>query len=232
MNYKNYTAAVTFIALLAAPAYADNKDARAMMNRSDAQKTDALMQSARSCLQANNAKIPAGKLSSAQCVAIFPKVTSAALVVGGAHGNGVVTCKGADNKWSRPGFLDLTGASIGAQAGAKQGDLVLLFMNEKARTALNKGSITFGADVTATLGSSDVGAEINTAGADVVAYASESGLFAGAALNGVRISPDQSDLDEYYKEVTTFQKTIANFDQASVPATGKDLIDTLQKQNS
>ncbi len=203
--------------------------ARAMMKPGTAQDVNQLIRDSANTLKqfkSGENKIPDSNFAKAKCIAVFPKITSAALAVGGQHGEGVVTCRGGENKWSRLGFLDFTGASIGAQAGVKHTDLVLLFMNEKAKETLSRGSLAFGADLSAALGSKDAEANINTA-SDVLAFASESGLFAGASLNGVRISPDDDLLKNAYSKPDAFSRILITYDTTAQPAVANELYNIL-----
>ena len=74
---------------------------------------------------ASSNQIPSSVLSKAKCIAVIPKLTKAGLVVGGKHGNGVVSCRTTDG-WSAPAFISIGGGSIGLQAGAEHQDIVLL----------------------------------------------------------------------------------------------------------
>jgi lipid-binding SYLF domain-containing protein len=70
--------------------------------------------------------IPHALLGDAQGLAIIPGVIKAGFVVGARHGRGILLARGADGSWGRPGFLTLTGAGIGWQAGIRSTDLVLV----------------------------------------------------------------------------------------------------------
>lgn len=79
-------------------------------------------------------------------------MAKAAVVVGGAHGNGVVSCRTRTGwscrtrtGWSAPGFVTITGGSVGPQAGLEHQDLVLL-MNKLGEQELNQGQWSLGAE--------------------------------------------------------------------------------------
>jgi len=221
MNTKRIIAAAALCAtLIASTAVADeNKEAQAVIQSSD----NVL---ANFC--GDKKLIPSAALSKAKCVAVFPDVKGAALVLGGQHGHGVITCKTADAKWSNPAFVDMTSASIGAQLGAKKTDMVLLLQSEKARDALSKGTLTLGGDISATLGSKDIGVNVDTGGSDVIAYTSDSGAFAGVSLNGTRISPDEDAQRAYYKQGTQFSQALRS--PASSDADIQELLKALPPQ--
>ncbi|MFN8390022.1 MAG: lipid-binding SYLF domain-containing protein [Bdellovibrionota bacterium] len=209
---------------------------RYMMRRESREDSEKLIRDAAqvfSKFKSGPEKIPESTLSKAQCVAIFPAVTSAALVVGGSHGDGVVSCKGEGGKWSQVGFLDMSSASIGAQLGAKKSDVVLLMMNQKSKDALTKGSeIALGGDLSVAVGNYDAGANINTERSDVVAFASERGLFAGASLNGTRISSDKDSMQAFYRQPSELSTVISRFDVPSDSSDTRQLINALSKSQS
>jgi SH3 domain-containing YSC84-like protein 1 len=92
-------------------------------------------------------EIPHSLLRHAKCVAVIPSLTKAGLIVGGEHGNGVISCR-TSSGWSAPGFITMTGGSIGLQAGGEHKDIVLL-MNEQGEEMLNKGHWDLGAEAVA-----------------------------------------------------------------------------------
>ena len=48
------------------------------------------------------AGIPDNILRDSKCIAVVPKLVKAGLGIGGEHGNGVVTCRLKDGRWSPP----------------------------------------------------------------------------------------------------------------------------------
>ena len=73
--------------------------------------------------------IPSSLLHAAKCIAVVPKLIKAGFIVGGEHGNGVVSCRTA-NGWSAPAFITITGGSVGLQAGGEHQEIVLLMNNQ------------------------------------------------------------------------------------------------------
>jgi lipid-binding SYLF domain-containing protein len=90
--------------------------------------------------------IPDKVFSDAKCVAVVPKLTKGAFVVGGEHGTGVATCRN-DGVWSAPAPFEISGMSWGPQIGGKTTDLVMFIMNDQGMTDLLQGHIKLGADV-------------------------------------------------------------------------------------
>ncbi len=153
----------------------------------------------------------------AQCVAVFPGMIQAALVLGGERGKGVASCKGADGKWSNIGFLEMTSASIGAQLGGQKSDMVLFFTNDKAKQALLGGQTNLGADLSATFGGAHAEAGVSSR-RDVVAYSDNSGLFANvAALSGTRISGSESTLKDFYSREISLREALTSVDRSQAP---------------
>ena len=76
--------------------------------------------------------------------AVFPSVGKGGLIVGGAHGKGVVYSMG-----KAIGQASLTQASIGAQAGGQSFSEVILFETPAALEDFKSGKFEMSADVSA-----------------------------------------------------------------------------------
>jgi lipid-binding SYLF domain-containing protein len=161
-------------------------------------------------------------LPNAKCVAVFPGVAKAAILVGGSHGDGVVTCRTAERtvgteneelQWSNISFLDLFKVSFGAELGIKGADVVMLFMNDKALQNLKDGKVTFGANAKAVFANRDLTATTATSRGDIIVYSNETGLFAGAGLDGTYIEVDESELQEFYDESITQVIALTTYDK-------------------
>ncbi|MCB0339016.1 MAG: lipid-binding SYLF domain-containing protein [Bdellovibrionales bacterium] len=149
-----------------------------------------------------NPRISKAEIQKAKCLAIFPGVKKVALVIGGKHGDGVVTCTTPDsNDWSRVGFVDLRGASFGAQLGVKSSDVVMLFTSEQARENLKKGKVRFGTDLGYTFGNKPRSVESDKP-EDVIVYSDSEGAFASASLKGSYVVADDEELKAFYEEET------------------------------
>ncbi len=147
-----------------------------------------------------NGKVPSSVLKNAKCIAVFPSVVTAALAVGGTHGDGVAFCRNNSGNWGRPAFLDLTGGSLGLQAGVKSADVVLYMTSDEARSAIEKGKFVLGGELSAVAGTFDESFSAPRKG--VVAYANTEGVFAGASLTGVNISRDEDEQRAFYGTAT------------------------------
>src|SRR5262245_35392981 len=76
--------------------------------------------------------------------ALFPTVTKGGLVVGGAHGQGVLYEQGRHTA-----YCDLTQATVGLQAGAQTFSELLVFEGKAALDRFKSGQLTFAADASA-----------------------------------------------------------------------------------
>ena len=76
--------------------------------------------------------IPNSVLEKAEGIAVFPGTIKGGFIVGAQHGRGILSARVENSReWSAPGFMTLTGGSIGAQIGAQAVDVVLVVMNRR-----------------------------------------------------------------------------------------------------
>ncbi len=145
-------------------------------------------------------------LHSARAVLIAPRIFKGAFFVGGEGGQALLMVRGAHG-WSDPAFYTVASASFGLQIGAKESELILIIRSERALQALMRDKFKIGADAgiaIATLGSDVQGATTANVGADIVAWASSSGAFAGISLDGTVISAENgADAAYYGRPLTT-----------------------------
>jgi lipid-binding SYLF domain-containing protein len=143
--------------------------------------------------------IPEHLLQRAYGVAVIPKVTKVALVLGGRRGNGVLSIRDGRGRFSNPVFVNLTGASFGVQWGAQETDIVLVFTTRKGIEGITDGKLTLG--VGASVAAGPVGRQAEAAAgmnAEVYAYSRSRGLFAGIALDGTSISINEKGNRNFY----------------------------------
>ena len=146
-------------------------------------------------------QIPGSLLAEAQGLAIIPNVLKIGFVAGFRRGHGVVMVRDANNNWTLPQFITLTGGSIGWQAGVQGTDVILVFMTKKSVEGLLRGKFTIGADAAAAAG--PVGRNASAATdfrlkAEILSYSRSRGLFAGLALDGSAIEIDPISQTSYY----------------------------------
>ena len=138
--------------------------------------------------------IPQAILDRAEAIAVFPGVLRAAFIVGGQRGRGIISVRNrANNTWSAPAFLTITGGSWGAQIGGQSIDLVLVIMNRRGVDNLLKNQFKIGGEASAAAGPVGRSAEASTdvlMRAQILSYSRSRGLFAGVAINGSSVHED------------------------------------------
>ncbi len=157
----------------------------------------------RAIAKGGHGSVPENVLENSRCIAILPNVVTGAILLGGTHGAGLVSCRGEAGNWSQPAAISLNQASIGLQAGVKAADLVLFIQTKEAEQALKKGEIILGSDVSAVAGKYDSG--YDSSGAGVVVFHRSEGLYAGASISGGTIVKNQDEINRYYGKNVDFQ---------------------------
>jgi lipid-binding SYLF domain-containing protein len=137
---------------------------------------------------------------------VFGNLVKAAFIVGGTGGDGVFVRK-TETGWGAPAFVNLAGASIGAQIGGSKTDAVLVFMDQASLDALAAGRFEFGTAITAVAGPASATAETLSKSTinQVYVYAVQEGLFAGASANGTTLRFDNEENREVYGAAVTPQ---------------------------
>ena len=124
-------------------------------------------------------------MGKARGVIIVPELVQGGFILGAAGGRGILVGRTSPNHWTYPAFYNLGSGSVGFQAGAKVSEIVFIILTEKGLAAILDHKFKFGAEAGVTMVAVGIGLEgASTAatGADIVAYASSNGLFAGASL--------------------------------------------------
>ena len=160
-------------------------------------------------MMAPDKAIPKDLLQNAHAIAVIPDVIKAGLVVGGRHGEGLISVKTRDGTWSNPSFVGLTGGSIGFQAGVSSTDVVLVFRTQRGVDSIVHGKFTLGADASAAAGPVGRTASASTDAqlkAEIYSYSRSRGLFAGAALDGSAITIDNDANQAVYGQGVTARR--------------------------
>jgi len=180
--------------------------------------------------------IPQDLLDKAECVIVYPSVLKLAFGIGASYGRGAMTCRTGDEfkgPWGAPTMMRLEGGSIGFQLGGQATDFVLLVMNKKGANAILSSKVKLGADAAAAAGPKGRNAEASTdvsMRAEILTYSRSRGLFAGISLAGSTLRPDNgANKTVYGHEVAA--KDIVLHGAVGVPASGRTLVDTLQKHS-
>src|SRR5579862_5322097 len=146
--------------------------------------------------------VPQDLLAKAQCVVIIPGMKKAAFVVGAEYGRGFAECRKADGfGWGAPAAVRMEGGSVGFQIGGSETDLVLLVMNRHGMDRLMGDKFTLGADASVAAGPVGRTATADTdvrVTAEILAWSRVKGLFAGIALTGATMRPDNDANEELY----------------------------------
>ena len=140
-------------------------------------------------------------LDSAQGVLIVPSLIKGGFIIGGEGGSGVLLAKGSDGSWSSPAFFTVAAGSIGLQIGGQVSEVVFTLMNDGAIDAILSNNAKLGGDLSVAFGPIGKGVEASTTtnlNADVYAFSTAVGAFAGGALEGAAIIDRQAYNDQYY----------------------------------
>jgi lipid-binding SYLF domain-containing protein len=141
--------------------------------------------------------IPQELLEKAQCVVIVPGLKKGAFVVGGEFGRGFVECRrGNGAGWGAPAAIRMEGGSFGLQIGGSSTDVVMLVMNQRGMDRLLGDKFTLGADASVAAGPVGRTATAETDAkltAEILAWSRAKGLFAGVALKGATLRPDEKE---------------------------------------
>jgi len=182
-------------------------------------------------MMAPDKSIPKDLLQKAQAIAVVPDVIKAGFVVGGRHGDGLISVKTRDGTWSNPSYVSLTGGSVGFQAGVSSTDVVLVFRTQRGVDSIVHGKFTLGADASAAAGPVGRSAQAATDAqlkAEIYSYSRARGLFAGAALDGTAITIDNDANQAVYGEGVT-PRRIFEGGVNSVPNPVVDFRDRLEE---
>jgi SH3 domain-containing YSC84-like protein 1 len=171
-------------------------------------------------------QIPSTLLEQSKCIAVIPKLTKVGLGIGGKHGTGAVSCRGASG-WSAPAFISLSGGSVGLQAGAEHQDIVLL-MNQEGADQLKSGHWDLGASASAAGPNGGDAAATNTGWkAPVLSYSNANGAFAGADVGGSKIGQDKDAIHNVYGKDATFEGILEG--QTQPPAAAQNFMSALPR---
>jgi SH3 domain-containing YSC84-like protein 1 len=179
--------------------------------------------------------IPQDLLDKADCVVVFPSVLKAAFIVGGSYGRGAMSCRKGQNfsgPWGAPTMMALEGGSFGFQIGGEATDFVLLVMNERGASGILTSKVKLGADASVAAGpvGRTASAETDaTLRADILSYSRARGAFAGIALEGSTIRPDNGANKQIYgREVAARDIVLSR--HVAIPPAAKRMVSTLDSR--
>ena len=178
--------------------------------------------------------IPRDLLEKAECVIVIPSVKKLAFGVGASYGRGAMVCRQGEKfrgSWGAPAMYALEGGSVGFQIGGQATDLLLLVMNDRGMESILSSKVKLGADASVAAGPKGRDASADTDAwmrAEILSYSRSRGLFAGVSLEGSTLRPDDdASADVYGRPIKA--KDIVRSDKMGVPATGRHLVNVLQK---
>src|SRR6201997_1498768 len=178
--------------------------------------------------------IPHELLEKAECVIVIPSVKKLAFGIGADYGRGAMVCRTGEKfhgPWGAPAMYALEGGSIGFQIGGEATDLILLVMNDKGMESILSSKVKLGADASVAGGPKGRDASADTDAwmrAEILSYSRSRGVFAGVSLEGSTLRPDDEASEQVYGHAIK-AKDIVRGEKISVPATGRNLVDALQK---
>lgn len=121
----------------------------------------------------------ANLVDSAYGYVVFPRISKGGLIIGGAHGNGVVYRRGQPI-----GLVELNQASIGAQLGGQSFSEVIVFQTAGDLEELLDGRFSLGANAAAVLLSQGGTAAVEFKDGVAVAVKTRGGLMLDLSVSG------------------------------------------------
>lgn len=139
-------------------------------------------------------------LQQAKGMLIVPSYGRAALGVGVQGGGALLLVRRSDGNWSGPAFYNLGGLTLGLQAGAEGGPIVMLLNNDKAVNAvMKKNNFSLNAAAGLTVVNWSKMAQGTVGIGDVVAWSGTKGLFGDVVAVGLSdIRFNQHLTDAFY----------------------------------
>lgn len=140
----------------------------------------------------------ASLLDRASGVFVVPNYASAAFVVGGRGGAGVLLVR-RGGTWVDPAFYKLGGISAGVQAGAEAGAIALVLNNQKALDGFTQeNKFSLGADAGLTIMDWEAKGQASAGRGDITLWSDTKGLFGGAAVSLSDVNYDADKTASYY----------------------------------
>ncbi len=175
--------------------------------------------------------IPEDMMGHARCIVIVPGLKTAAFIVGGKYGKGIMSCRNTSGVgWSSPGTVRIEGGSVGFQIGGSETDLIMLVMNARGVEKLLSSKFTLGAEGSVAAGPVGRTATAQTDAqmkAEILSWSRSQGLFAGLALTGATLRQDLEDNETLYGKKLENKQIVSGSVRA--PKSAAKLITLLNK---
>jgi lipid-binding SYLF domain-containing protein len=220
-----YLTIVTCVALASTALYAENKEQGRL------EQVGVVMQEVLDVPD----NIPQELLEKAECVIVIPSMTKIAVGIGGSYGRGAMSCRtGAsfNGPWGAPAMYALDGGSFGMQLGGESTDVVLLVMNRRGVDALLNSKVKLGGNASAAAGPKGRNLEASTDAtmrAEILSYSRARGLFAGVALEGTSLRPDDDATRAVYGRKLSARAIVTGKRPVAIPESARHFIDVLEK---
>lgn len=149
-------------------------------------------------------------LDEAQGVFVVPDYVTAALIVGGSGGEGVLFTRD-DGEWSNPAFYDIGELDIGVQAGVSAGSLAMVLNNQEAIESFEKDNnfaLNAEAGYSVVNWSDRIRAQTGLDG-DVIVWTDTEGLLGELSVGVTGISFDEEENQKYYGRQASAQEILA-----------------------
>ena len=172
--------------------------------------------------------IPAGLISRAKAIIVFPTMVKVGFFVGARYGKGFASVRAKDSgKWGAPAFLYTAGGSFGFQFGAEAVDLILLVMTQRGLEGLLSEKFTLGGDIALAAGPigrhAEASADIFMQG-EIYSYSRSKGIFGGVSVKGNVITSDIDANQAYYGKALTAENILISNQAGDIPESGKQFI--------
>jgi SH3 domain-containing YSC84-like protein 1 len=201
-RFNQFLLVVLAVTITAGVAAAQANSKQKQKDISDAKKTASQAADVfNQIMRAPDQSIPRDLLDRAEAVAIFPGLVNAAFIFGGRGGVGLISRR-TSTGWSGPAFFKLGGGSFGAQIGGQKIDYIMLIMNDRGLEGLLKDKFEIGGEASVAAGPVGRSASATTNAtldAAILSYSRARGLFAGVALKGAVITPDNDRNQAVYQ---------------------------------
>lgn len=187
----------------------------------------------REIMSISDKSVPQELLNKASCMVIVPGLKKGAFIVGAKYGRGFVSCRKGRVGWSAPAGVRVEGGSFGFQIGGAETDVLMLVLNQRGMDKLLSNKFTLGGDATVAAGpvgrSSDAVTDA-TMRAEILTWSRARGVFAGIALQGATLRPDDDANKELYGKEMSNRDIVTG--KIATPASGRALISTLNRYSS
>ena len=172
--------------------------------------------------------IPAGLISRAKAIIVFPTMVKAGFFVGARYGKGFISVRSKVNgEWGAPAFLYTAGGSLGLQFGAETVDLILLVMTQRGLEGLLSEKFTLGGDIAVAAGPvgryAEASADVYMQG-EIYSYSRSKGIFGGISVKGTVITSDVDANQAYYGKPLTAENILLSNQTGEIPESGKQFI--------